>query len=146
MSLIFNLWISDYAIEDEVMVHQTDHIGAIFSLRWCYVLFSILYCLNEIVDSCPSTSLTRFPSCSQSFGYLSFSNIVSSVVFACHLPEYLHTLQCSMCCVYPASVLPCLAMIIVGITSNWWWSLYMRQFQDAVFWACAADPLCHSKP
>lgn len=61
----------EYNVWDEVTVHQTDHIGAIFSLLWCYVIFSILYCLNGIVDSCPSSfvQLCR-----------------SSVVFAC--PRY----------------------------------------------------------
>lgn len=32
---------------------NTDQIGAIFYLLWCYVIFVILYCLNGIVDSLP---------------------------------------------------------------------------------------------
>lgn len=40
-----------------------------------------------------------------------------------------------MSSVYPVPVASCLAMVIVGITNNWWCWVCIKLFQDAVFWA-----------
>lgn len=140
-SLTYKYWTMQLQMRSRFTKHRSHRCYFLSSVVLCNV--SILYCLNEIVDSCPSTSLACIAL------YVGPSGTGSSVVFACHLPAYPHIGQSDMSSVSPASV--------SGHDYRWnSQQLMMVALHMAVprccslgacrWLACAKDPLCHNKP